>query len=114
MSDEQLDDLTKTFGKDTFGEDTELNISSANVTFPAEGKKAAEEIVRMIPEKVSGVHSIEVVCGVFPAHVALSLVKMRDDNGPVFNVLIPVSVPAPAVEGEVRGGGFLHHHWEFH
>jgi hypothetical protein len=115
MTAEQLDDLKQSFSD--IG-NVEFNINSINAVFPANGNEAAEQIIKMIPEKISGVQSIEVICGVFPAHVALSLVRMRDNKvdyfGPAFNVLIPVSVPAPAVEGEVRGGGFIHHHWEFH
>jgi hypothetical protein len=114
MTAEQLGDLKKCFSR---MENVEFNISSINSLFPADGNEAAEQIIKMIPKKVFGVQSREVVCGVFPAHVALSLVRMRNYKlytGPSFDVLIPVNIPAPAVEGEVRGGGFIHHHWEFH
>jgi hypothetical protein len=82
-------------------------VVSENMTFPARGEAAAEVI--MAKAKQVGA---EFVAGVFPAHVAVSLREvLGEEDNPLF-LLCPVAVPAAAKEGEVRGGGFVHSHWE--
>ena len=71
-----------------------------NVTFSADGKIAAYEIMALA-DRESATYS----AGVFPAHVAIYLSRMMPGQ-----VLIPVSVPAPAKEGETRA--FIFDHWE--
>jgi hypothetical protein len=82
------------------GEEEGLEITQINFTFSAFGEEAANEILELS-------EGYDLVAGVFPAHVAVALAA-RDD-APL--IAMPVSVPAPAKEGEVRG--FVHHHWEY-
>lgn len=87
-----------------------------NVTYPALGSEAASMIRQLAKD-----HSVNYVSGVFPAHIVAAL--MRQCIGPAADyesyvpkgmyILIPVSVPSPAREGEVRGGGFIHSHFEW-
>ena len=88
----------------------EIKVIHMNTTFPANGDEAAMMVKTLA-------HEVSHVAGVFPAHVAVSLAHLGlDPNGghnPVIGSLwLPVSVPAPAKDGEVRGGGFAHSHWE--
>ena len=77
-----------------------------NLTFPAKGDEAATVIAETFREK--GFGDDDVLVGVFPAHVAVALW-----HGRICNIALPVSVPAPAKEGEIRGEGFVHSHWEW-
>ena len=99
-----LQDVTGDDGYPSQGLST-CHISSVNMVFPATSEAAAREIVA---------HAVEIgadcVGGVFPSHVAISLHEACKEVG--LPLIIPVSVPAPAVEGEVRGGGFVHSHLE--
>ena len=84
----------------------ELVILQHNMTFPADSVRAVEEIVALAEREQA-----HVVAGVFPAHVAARFALRADaHNFPM--LALPVSVPAPAKEGEVRGGGFTFSHWE--
>jgi hypothetical protein len=77
-----------------------------NHTFAAKGFVAAEEIATLAQQ-----HEVQVVSGVFPAHVAVRIRLSLDswiEESPM--LVMPVSVPVPAVEGQVRG--FRHSHWE--
>ena len=78
-----------------------------NLTFPAKGDEAASFISETFKER--GFGRDDVLAGVFPAHVAVALWR-----GTIDNIALPVSAPAPAKEGEVRGGGFTHSHWEWY
>ena len=75
-----------------------------NITFPALGWEAADLIRGLMDQ-----HDCWDAAGVFPAHVAGALIACSRDAGTLW---CPVSVPAPAVEGETRGGGFIFSHWE--
>ncbi len=82
-------------------------VLTVNATFPARAEEASAEIMAKAKEL-----GAEYIAGVFPAHVAIELYRdLGVDDNPMF-MLVPVSVPAPAVEGEVRGGGFVYSHWE--
>lgn len=83
-----------------------LEILHRNATFPASSMEALEMIISLA--KVEGAAH---VAGVFPAHIAAQYARWAEAwEYPM--LLIPVSVPAPAVEGEARGGGFVFSHWE--
>ena len=82
----------------------DLEVVHLNVTFPALGWEAADMIRDLLQQ-----HGACHVAGVFPAHVACALVACAKDTHTLW---VPVSVPAPAVEGETRGGGFVFSHWE--
>jgi hypothetical protein len=92
-------------------EPPEYNIVHLNVCFAARSEAAIQDILELCEE-----HSSHVITGVFPAHVALELYRriknVPTPRGELPYILVPVSVPAPAAEGEVRGGGFTHSHWE--
>jgi len=96
--------------------DPTLDIVQRNETFPAKSGLAVRRLREIAEEEGlfdarNGVKGI--FAGVLPAHIAARVAR-QDYGGirlPTF--LVPVSVPAPAVEGEVRGGGFVHSHWEY-
>lgn len=82
-------------------------VVTINSTFPAKAGEASALVMAKAKEL-----GAEYIAGVFPAHVAIELYRdLGVDDNPLF-MLVPVSLPAPAVEGEVRGGGFVHSHWE--
>ncbi|MDR2092301.1 MAG: hypothetical protein LBP58_03140 [Azoarcus sp.] len=87
-------------------------VECRNVTFPASGEDAARQIAALAIAEPD-----TLVCGVFPAHVAAQIALKLAARRATFHaapcVGIPVAVPAPAVEGENRGGGFVHDHWEW-
>lgn len=107
MTPEQATDLRHMVGAHT--------VLHQNVTFPAQGMEAATFIRTQAADA-----GCRLVAGVFPAHVVAALVEQCLRVGPEDDLytpkgimlLLPVSVPAPAREGEVRGGGFAHSHWE--
>jgi hypothetical protein len=80
------------------------------MTFQAHSGVAQSQIAELVWRKVLFDDHSEygVVAGVFPAHVAVAISQL----GVGVPVFVPVSVPAPAAEGETRGGGFVHSHWE--
>lgn len=82
-----------------------FEVTARNVTFPARATEAAREIISL----AKGLE-INVIAGVFPAHVAAQLALVASNAN--VEIFIPVAVPAPAKEGEVRGGGFEFSHWE--
>lgn len=82
-----------------------VEVVHRNVTFPARSSEAVEQIIALASDE-----GIKHVAGVFPAHIAAKFAQDADDRD--YHLLIPVSKPAPAVEGEVRGGGFVFSHWE--
>ena len=101
MTDDQKADLTEY-----------SRIIHVNMTFPADSRDAVMEIFAKCEEV-----GATTVAGVFPAHVAVMLMVMAENprfSHNLMGLLLPVSVPAPAKDGEVRGGGFVHHHWEYH
>ena len=78
--------------------------------FPANSTDAVEQI-----HQLAGVMMHKnikcIVAGVFPAHIAGALARRLP--APWWpRVYVPVAIPAPALEGETRGGGFIHSHWE--
>ena len=75
-----------------------------NVTLPAYGHAAVRAILDLCEE-----HKADVVAGVLPAHVAACWMLRGIEDVTLY---LPVSAPAPAVEGETRGGGFVFSHWE--
>jgi hypothetical protein len=79
-----------------------LKVEAVNMVFPANGEEAAAVILA-----AAATASCDVIAGVFPAHVAVELYRAGA------RLAMPVALPAPAKEGEVRGGGFVHDHWEF-
>lgn len=85
-----------------------------NATFAAEARTAAEEVLALATNT-----GAKVISGVFPAHVAVELIarNLRQDGvgdcswKPAgFTLLLPVSVPVAASDGQVRG--FKHSHFE--
>jgi hypothetical protein len=89
-----------------------LEMVQHNMMYPAIGYEAAEKIL-----DVGSSYGANIIAGVFPAHVAVQLCRRNKwANAYTANtlkgVMVPVSMPAPAVEGETRGGGFVHSHWE--
>jgi hypothetical protein len=82
-----------------------------NATFPARSDELAVYMDNLIQwGYLTPENSAIVIAGVFPAHIAVKLVSYCSDRG--YKLSLPVSVPAPAKDGEVRGGGFIHNHWE--
>jgi len=91
----------------------EGHVITINMTFLNDGKSAALQIC-----DAAQANHCNIITGVMPAHVAVHLVRRIDvlNDGKWgaqrVSYYSPVSVAAPAVEGEVRGGGFVHDHWE--
>ena len=113
MTKEQLEDLSHFLAPYWWvdGQDLE-SVEHRNVTFPARSPEAVEAITKMVSELVGDDEAPLIVCGVFPAHIAGALTRLLNDGYVQALFLVPVSVPAPAKEGETRGGGFVHSHWE--
>jgi hypothetical protein len=92
----------------------EIDVVNVNFTFAAQSHAAVDQLIELIDE-----HGADMVAGVFPAHIAVRYLKQREQtryrsNGKYLPELaLPVSVPAPAKEGELRGNGFTFSHWEF-
>ena len=92
-----------------------------NVTFEAESWKALEQIRMLCKKHLGSKDYRHIVLGVFPAHIAAAVVQQWHGPDSLENIQfwdrvclgIPVAIPAPAKEGEIRGGGFVHSHWEF-
>lgn len=89
-----------------------VEIVHLNVTLPAHGYEAVRVILDLCKE-----HEAGVVAAVLPAHVAAAWILrgvrcVPRQFGDDVALYLPVSVPAPAVEGETRGGGFVFSHWE--
>lgn len=106
MTDEQREELIRR-RRSVFWEDTSSpmhEIVPLNVTLPAYGPDAVRVILDLCDE-----YGADVVAAVLPAHVAAAW--MLRDIADV-TLYLPVSAPAPAVEGETRGGGFVFSHWE--
>ena len=80
----------------------DYNVIKENMTYAASGPEAARNILSAAAQ-----HKCKIVGGVFPAHVAVELVKQKE-----IAIWLPVSIPAPAKEGEERG--FTFSHWEIH
>ena len=108
-----------------------FDYTNVNETFPAQSSDAIPRIAALVEDhKAANPGKLAIVAGVFPAHIAAGLARasMFGSNSVMaeaeawntgempqtisFPIYVPVSVPAPAVEGETRGGGFVHHHWE--
>lgn len=106
MTPEQESSLREEIRARGFAEEVN-EIVHLNLTFPAKGDEAADFIAEIFRENGFG-HN-DLLSGVFPAHVAVALWR-----GTVDNICLPVAVPSPAKEGEVRGGGFVHSHWEWY
>lgn len=104
MTKEQKEGLEKIL-QNYYGGPVDVTVDSRNMTFPAKGLEAAIEIVDILLYE-----EIDVVTGVFPAHVAVHLAEALRSSSTLF--FVPVAVPSDAKEGEVRGGGFVHSHWE--
>lgn len=106
MTDEQQAELIARIRSDYWDDDmTPLHeIVQINVTLPAYGFNAVQEILNLCDQ-----YGTRHVAAVLPAHVAAqwALNHRREEV-----LWLPVSVPAPAVEGETRGGGFVFSHWE--
>lgn len=115
MTAEQMADLenhpSMTIGL-PMGAKVEVEVIHLNLTYVAGGHEAAKQVM-----EAGASCGAKFIAGVFPAHVAVKLAK-RDHWSNVYTanvlkgVLVPVSLPAPAKEGETRGGGFIHSHWE--
>jgi hypothetical protein len=97
-----------------------VDIQQRNITFPAYSLDAVEAVKNIVADLDLPAGKEAVVTGVFPAHIAARLAKAREyyrrpenlsDDGLSFPLLVPVSVPTDAKDGETRG--FIHHHWEW-
>lgn len=98
----------------------ELEVVAINATYPARSAEALAHLNALVAEhglfaaSNGGVKGS--IAAVLPGHIAARVRDARYENGrnghlPVA-VWLPVSVPAPAKDGESRGGGFAHSHWE--
>lgn len=113
LSADQVADLSVTLG-------FTVEVTTVNMTFPARSADA----VRAIVEASKG---FDIVCGVFPAHIAAAM--QRESAYPVGEMAMlhsgidltrpmstalhawtPVSMPVFAEDGTPRG--FNHSHWE--
>lgn len=84
-------------------------VVSVNLTYPADAYEAAAMILAGADDL-----GAKTITGVFPAHVAIALIDLiRERKDGETELVVPVSEPAKAVEGEVRGNGFVHSHWEY-
>lgn len=128
MTAAQTDDLRATLGCET------VEVTPLNITFPARSADALQSLNQLVaqhdlyldswgpagknpPPADGGAYGVRgAIAGVMPAHIAAAVARARYGNGVNGSisvpVLVPVSVPAPAAEGESRGGGFIHSHWE--
>jgi hypothetical protein len=95
MSDEQKDDIAHIIGG--------AELVTMNVTYPAHSDDAVAEITALARAR-----NCRWVCGVFPAHIAAAFARRQ--GWQALRVLVPVSIPVAAVEGQARG--FTHSHWE--
>jgi len=106
MTPAQQADLFSLVGNDA-------DVITINMTFLNDGKSAAQQVC-----DAAQTNHCYVITGVMPAHVAVHLVRRIDElnegkwGAQRLSYFCPVSVASPAVEGEVRGGGFTHDHWE--
>ena len=107
MTAEQSTDLVNLIIRSSPGEYTSVEVITENMTFPARAEGASSVIMAKAKEV-----GAEYIAGVFPAHIAVELYRDLAFNDNPLYMLCPVSVPAPAVEGETRGAGFVHSHWE--
>lgn len=101
LTDEQRSNLAGRLGLEV----ELVEIVSVNITLPAHSDEAVPVLDSAVRQ-----NECDVLAGVFPAHVAGALA--RRSGWQKVRAFVPVSVPAPAVEGQVRGGGFSHSHWE--
>ena len=115
MTGEQMADLRRLLEKEGLPDNAEFRVVWVNMTFPAQSRDAVEQI-RSTADR-EGFNCLRdlaqergVIAGVFPAHIAARLARSYNA---LPAVLVPVSVPAPATAGEIRGGGFAHSHWEW-
>jgi hypothetical protein len=102
LSAEQLADFARESGHEL----NMLAVSTANMTFPAKSWEAVRHI-----NEVATQGDFDVVCGVFPAHIAARFAaeQVGGKEGS-YSVWVPVSVPKFAEDGTSRG--FEHSHWE--
>ena len=110
MTDAQREELTRR--RPSWKTREGIEIVHLNVTLPAYGYEAVRVILDLCRE-----HQAGVVAAVLPAHVAASWMvrgvrTVPRQFGDDVALYLPVSIPAPAVEGETRGGGFVFSHWE--
>jgi hypothetical protein len=108
MTEEQLEVLGHWF-------DEEITVTQVNAVYSADSEEAVEELVALGKE-------YDALAGVFPGHIAAAYALLRfkqelpewykPNNREYLPMFVPVSVPAPAKEGEVRGNGFDFSHWE--
>ena len=103
MTEEQRADLQKRNWAITGGPIEVLHLD--NITLPARGSEGARALLDLARE-----HQSTVIAAVLPAHVAAAWVMLEYTLEVM--LYLPVSVPAAAKEGEVRGGGFTFSHWE--
>jgi len=110
MTEEQLDVLRDWF-------DEEITVVHVNAVYSADSETAVEELDTLVKE-----HDAHALAGVFPGHIAAAYAilhfqqelpeRYRRNDRNYVPMFVPVSVPAPAKEGEVRGNGFTFSHWE--
>ena len=113
MTNEQREQLVSR--RQTFSwkaREASVEIVHLNVTLPAYGYEAVRVILDLCKE-----HEAGVVAAVLPAHVAAAWMvrgvrTVPRQFGDDVALYLPVSIPAPAAEGETRGGGFVFSHWE--
>jgi hypothetical protein len=92
-----------------FDKPDSVTFRSDPVIFAARGYEAAQYLI----EYARRLGDTTLVCSVMPAHVAAAYAALTAQERHAPSIVLPVAVPAPAKEGEVRGGGFVHSHWEF-
>lgn len=89
---------------------SEIEVESMNLTLPETSPEACVLLASLAHERGAE------VAAVLPAHIAARWTAGRWSGRGVAKprLYLPVSVPASAKEGEVRGGGFTFSHWEMY
>ena len=115
MSDVQEKDLLNVIDESlaAFGGAESMVVEHINMLFPARSEDAVLELAEL-QQKYMSVDRQTVFAGVLPAHIAAAIAcdRQRAIGLLARGVYVPVAMPAPAVEGETRNGGFVHSHWE--
>ena len=112
MTAAQLADLRGVLTRDFFTGASMAPVETMNLTLPAHSEAALDELVAL-----ARTHQLcdqwdaqdgGCIAAVLPAHIAAAVARDRlKSTRLACPVYVPVSVPAPAVDGETRGGGFL-------
>ena len=120
MTAEQITHLRAKLRADVYLAAAEGDVTADNVTFPSRSRKALDSLLDLaLFYRLYGdnyelqAEEFGAIAAVLPGHIAAAVAPDRlGDLTLTCPVYVPVSVPAPAAEGETRGGGVVHSHWE--